>query len=436
MNQRLDRAAAVLLAHVDTTSDMAEQAALRAKIVDEAMKPTRWRPSRIAVLALVPVALSLLVLLLALRPASPSTITFAVGIGQTPGPVGSYLVPVGGAQLPIRFSEGSVVTLSPTARARVSSTSAKGARLLIETGKARCEIVHKSNAEWTIAAGPYTIEVRGTSFDVQWDTSTSTLEVQMRQGVVSVRGPGLDPGVELRDTQHFISSASARVESSPHASQQLSAPTSPFDSESPRPVLMSHSAGSSSAAGPTPDISREFPTTEADATSIEAGVTPIDAPGESVPRVAWPVLAARGEYRGVISEAEARGIENVLASASDADLAALADAARFLGRMDLATRALNATRARFAGSSRAAAAAYVLGRMADDSGNSSGALSWYERYLAEAPGGALAPEAMGRRMLVLKRAGNSQAAKEAADQYLQRFPRGPYSGVAKEMAQK
>jgi TolA-binding protein len=144
-------------------------------------------------------------------------------------------------------------------------------------------------------------------------------------------------------------------------------------------------------------------------------------------------LAARGDYRAIVSDAESRGIDVSIGTVSADELATLIDACRYVGRSDVASRALHAMRSRFAGSNRAASAAYVLGRMADDGGNSSAALSWYERYLTEAPGGPLAPEAMGRRMLMLRRLGQAQAARQAAEAYLQRFPKGPYAGVAKEM---
>jgi len=51
------------------------------------------------------------------------------------------------------------------------------------------------------------------------------------------------------------------------------------------------------------------------------------------------------------------------------------------------------------------------------------AIGWYERYSAEAPGGAWVAEALGRRMVLLKKAGAHDAAIEAARQYLARFPR-------------
>ena len=141
---------------------------------------------------------------------------------------------------------------------------------------------------------------------------------------------------------------------------------------------------------------------------------------------------AAGDYRTVVSEAEARGVDAVLGRVALPDLAALADASRYAGRQDLARRALLAERARFSGSPEARAAAFLLGRIADDAGGPPGpAVRWYDDYLSEAPGGAFAAEALGRKLAALARAGDP-AARAAAAEYLRRYPEGPYAGQARE----
>jgi hypothetical protein len=73
--------------------------------------------------------------------------------------------------------------------------------------------------------------------------------------------------------------------------------------------------------------------------------------------------------------------------------------------------------------------------MADDLGSPSEALGWYERYLAEKPGGAFAAEASGRRLVSLVRLGRTDAARSAAESYLKRFPRGAHATYARELLQ-
>ena len=75
----------------------------------------------------------------------------------------------------------------------------------------------------------------------------------------------------------------------------------------------------------------------------------------------------------------------------------------------------------------------ALARWMTEAGNPTAAITWYETYVAEAPAGSFVAEALGRKMIALKRSGNLDAAQAAARAYLQRFPGGPYAGVAREM---
>src|SRR6185312_593657 len=97
----------------------------------------------------------------------------------------------------------------------------------------------------------------------------------------------------------------------------------------------------------------------------EADPAPVPS-ATAAPAMTWAQRVARGDFAGVIAEAEAKGVDATLASATLADLAALADAARYGGKLDLARRALGAERARFSGSREASNAAFLLGRIADD----------------------------------------------------------------------
>ncbi len=58
------------------------------------------------------------------------------------------------------------------------------------------------------------------------------------------------------------------------------------------------------------------------------------------------------------------------------------------------------------------------------------ALHWYDRYLEEAPNGAYAAEALGRRMIALRELYGTAAARPVAEAYVHRFPRGSYAGAA------
>jgi len=146
---------------------------------------------------------------------------------------------------------------------------------------------------------------------------------------------------------------------------------------------------------------------------------------------------AAGELDRVLADAERRGVGTVLAQAPEAELAALADAARYRRRGELARRALLAERARFPRSSRARDAAFLLGRIEEDrSGGGPRALEWYDRYLEEAPTGAFASEALGRKMTATDRTRGVEPTRAVAREYLRRFPEGSYANAARAFVER
>lgn len=147
-------------------------------------------------------------------------------------------------------------------------------------------------------------------------------------------------------------------------------------------------------------------------------------------------MVSRGEFERVLAEVEASGVDDVLLHRPLADLVAVADAARYAGRRDLAQRALRAQRVRFPGSADAKSAAFHLGRIQDDAGDSAGAIAWYDRYLVEAHDGPLAEGALGRKIVTMSRSSGREAARPVAEEYLVRFPTGPHAAVAREIVRR
>ncbi len=379
---------------------------------------------RMAALAVAFVVLSVFVWV-AFRPASPATLAYTV-VGDVSGDPGTYLAPLGTEPVVLRFAEGSRITLEPSSRARIAQTTPKGATLVLEAGTAHLEIEPHPEASWRVVSGPYSVTVRGTAFTVGWDAAAGTFEVKMRRGAVLVQGPGIDQGVELSGEQHFIVRDPRHKPSSPSEEVRSASP----DLSSARvpevlPADTGSKTGSSvSAAGARAAVSVQEPQ--------PVGAVVSSEPVQKAPET-WAALAARGQFARVVQEADARGVDAVLQGADLGELWAFADAARVTGRGADARRALLAVRSRYAGSARAASAAFLLGRMSDDGGSPGSAIPWYDRYLAEAPGGSFAPEAHGRRMVAWKRSGNQEAARRAADAYLKQFPNGPYAAVARDM---
>jgi ferric-dicitrate binding protein FerR (iron transport regulator) len=314
----------------------------------------------------------------------------------------------GSAQL--RFSEGTELELGPGSRGRVAEVTPEGARFELGAGRLHARVVRRPTSRWVVAAGPYAIEVTGTAFDVRWSDSGERLDVRLHDGSVIVRGPSLRDGIRMGAGQRLV--AHGRT-----GKAELSS------------LLAPEAVAESGAAAPAP----------AAAAPVAPALPPAPggaAPESSAPRVpSWSELVAEGKFRGVLDAARARGVDQTLSSGSLADVAALSDAARYAGDAGLARRGLLAQRKRFPSSAEARSAAFILGRMADDGGSPNEALGWYERYLAEKPGGAFAAEASGRRLVALVRLGRADAAGSAADSYLKRYPRGAHAKYARELLQ-
>ena len=148
----------------------------------------------------------------------------------------------------------------------------------------------------------------------------------------------------------------------------------------------------------------------------------------------WPSRVASGAFQSVVDDADTAGVERCLAVASVQSLAALADAARYARRTDLARRALLAERRRFPDAQGAHDAAFLIGRIAEDARQDlREALTWYDRYLEEGIRGTYRSEALGRRMLALYRLGELADARGAAERYLATFPGGAYTARARRI---
>jgi hypothetical protein len=313
-------------------------------------------------------------------------------VNGDPPPHGGYIAPATSAEPVLSFSDGTRVRLAPRARGRVVDLNRHGARIALEEGKANVEVVHRPGAQWFFEAGPFLVTVHGTAFSLGWNAQNGRLEVAMRSGIVSVTGPVSGGEIFLR------------------AGQTLS--LSLNDSES--------------ADAPT-----DRPGTDPAALApVLSGARSSRLRGESD----WSARLADGQAAEIVAAANRRGLARVLAFSNSENLAALADAARFERNDGLARRALLAQRRRFPRSDRAAEASFLLGRLDDAAVEGSArALDWYDRYLREAPDGAYASEALGRKMRVLERSGRQVEATEIARDYLQRFPGGTYAHAAQAL---
>ncbi|HVV49809.1 MAG TPA: FecR family protein [Polyangia bacterium] len=346
---------------------------------------------------------------------SPGPLTFEV-INGTVGAAGE-ISPGEGTR--IRFSDGSEVALDRDARAQVSDLTPVGARIVLSNGRAHTFFVHKPRARWQVAAGPYVVQVTGTIFDVQWSSDNEAFDVWLQKGSVRVSGPLIGDGIAMTRGQHLRT----RVKDNKISldDQRADAPEAP-PAAAPPPT--------EPAPAPAGEAIGHVPAAEGSATDEVAPPAHIPARVTHPASRSWSRRMARGDFEAVVEAAERRGIESVLARGSHAELAALADAARYTRRNRLASRALNAERDRFADTAEGREAAFFLGNVAEDGGDRSGAISWYGRYLREDAAGTYAAQALGRKMLLESRRASPAAAIDA-EEYLHRFPSGSYAEAAR-----
>jgi hypothetical protein len=376
--------------------------------VEKMRKPARVRPALVAFAFAAAVAASVLVLtrVRSGREGTPLAWHVENGAASTQGYVS---IPPTAPSARLVFDDGSDVALAPGSRGRVAATTPVGAEVVLEQGRARVHVQHRDHTRWLVDAGPFAVRVTGTEFLVAWAADAETLDVWMRSGRVEVTGPVLGDALSLSTGQHLRA--------------RLHDGTVQIDG-APEPPEASQPTG---AINPPP-----APT---DSTLVVPGVdlTGPTAPGLTGPT--WSKLVSSGDFARVVREADAEGVGHALASRPLGDLRALGDAARYSGNVTLAKRAYSAVRTRFASSGDARTAAFLLGRIAEEQEHSNAdAARWYDTYLAEAPGGAFAGDALGRKMVLVSKSQGRDAARPLATRYLQRFPGGPYAAAARDLA--
>ena len=397
-----------------TVSDEAGLFRLEAAVAERKMRPhaqrsTSWGFKAAAILAAA--AMTVAVLIAGKR---SSTQAFEVANGTVSGSGYIRSTAPDGAQ--VRFADGTRVVLDPNARTRVAEVNPQGARILLEEGKARLNVVPRPEARWLIEAGPYTIQVTGTVLDVAWLGQEESLDLWLREGSVLVTGPLTTQGFVVRAGQRLVARVRENMlllDGRPSEDFRSGAADTTIDgpaTDTPEP-----------AHAPVPKANRSTEARAANAS--EEGRAP-----------SWSKRLASGDFEGILADAERRGLENVFYKAARTDLGVLADAARYARRFDVARRALLAERERFPGSMQANEAAFFLGGLAEsDAAPVPSALEWYERYLAESPQGTYASQALGRKLMIVHRIRGREAAKPLALGYLNQFPKGPYARYARNL---
>lgn len=351
---------------------------------------------------------------------------YFVGNTEAPAKVGTWLSSTDAMSLPIRFSDGTRVSLWPEGRGRVTRLSATGADLVLERGRASLDVVRRPGNHWQVSTGPFVVQVTGTRFLVEWYPEKDAFALELYEGHVRLLGCAFGDGQDINSGERVEASCS-------HREFRVSALAE--KTRDARPTTL-----------PQPVRDEPLPAPSAGKGALQARV-PGDDPDHKLPsgspvserqgppqHPSWSRLARHGRFADAYDAAVASGFEAECANRSAEDLLLLGDAARLTGHLDRARQAYDATRNRFAGTSSAALAAFQMGRAElDQRGDYASAERWLNAYLAEEPSGTLVAPAMGRLMEAEARLGRADLARTIAQRYLDRFPNGAHGGAARRL---
>jgi transmembrane sensor len=247
--------------------------------------------------------------------------------------------------------------------------------LELESGTARFVVAPQHGRVVRISAGAVDVEVIGTAFSVA--RAAHEVEVAVTEGRVRVRvGP--------RDT---LLSAGERGRF-------------PLELASPPPPELRPAEEAAVADVPAP--------------------TPRAAPPKPPRRVVtWRALGEKGDFGHAWAAMQREGAPDD----EPGDLLRAADVARLSGHPAAALVPLRRVLSHFKSDPRASLAAFTLGRvLMDDLGNPREAAEAFLVAHALAPKSPLAPDALARAVEAQARAGDGEAARSTAEQFLTEFP--------------
>lgn len=329
---------------------------------------------------------------------------------------GSLDVPSGPPRV-VRFSDGTEVRVDTGTQARVRFVTKHGAALAMSRGALHASVIHSASSEWRFDAGPFVVRVTGTAFGLAWDPEQDRFDLRLEHGSVTVSSPVANDPIPVRAGQWLT----IRPRSNEVYIRDLTVATASAAQQGQTQGDETHEP--TLGAEPVPSVAEVSP-------AVSGTTDPQPKPAPDAGH-AWARDLAHGRVDQIVDDALRRGLDGCLAEANSSELSALADAARYTRRNDIARKALLAERRRFAGSRRAVDAGLLLGRLAQAEHADAPALTWFDTYLAEAPGGMYASEALGRKMAVVRHSIGAAAARAVAEQYLSKYPEGTYSSAAR-----
>ncbi len=239
--------------------------------------------------------------------ARPLTLTVA---GEAM-PKGGWISAPASAPVPIHFSEGTDVTLDPSAHLRVAEVTRRGAHLLLESGTAHVSVTPGRGGQWTFTAGPFQVDVKGTRFDLAWSPQEQVFSLKLVEGSVFVSGCSLGDGHPLSAGETLNASCLSHEFHIDRASSGASAALAPPPAQT---------ASGAALAAPAPVLAAPAPVLAAPA---DANLDPSELatrPAGSTPRApsgrpsragtgedTWQSLARASRFKDAFARVNERG---------------------------------------------------------------------------------------------------------------------------------
>ncbi len=313
------------------------------------------------------------------------------------------------------FSDQSRVELAPYTTLRVHVEPSGRVAVRLARGQLSVQVVHQDDTDYRFRAGAYEVRVVGTAFRLGYEPTSGRFDVAMTEGrVIVAEAGGRERALGAGQTLHLPDTAQ----------------TSDLAGDSVGPTDASGVKMETDAAPVEGGAAQEAAGTQADPPAAGA-LGPTTARGA---QESYRSLAAAGRFQQIVNSAKSAGVDHVLRTKAPSELQELAQAARYTGDLTLAERTWKELQARHGAQDAGRNASFFLGRLAEQRGKQGEALRQYDAYLAAAPRGVFAAEALGRKMLIVQATSGKAKARPLAIEYLKRFPGGAYVGAARALA--
>ncbi|MFT3765928.1 MAG: FecR domain-containing protein [Minicystis sp.] len=329
-----------------------------------------------------------------------AVLLIVVRLRPSPPAMTGLVIDTGAAVQEVSLPDGSALSLAAATRLRVLSADAREVRLRLDRGSVICDVVHREERRFVVAAGDVEVEDRGTRFavDVHPEADREVVAVRVERGAVEVRDGAQSVVASLKAGQDWKSKGPVTMEQRavPNAVALPQAIPSPGLPQSPDAL--------------SPPAPRPASNAALNAGEPVASASP--AAPSAAEQVAPPASTGARSARALSPEA----------------LFDRADAARLAGRHAEAAADFERFHRRFPDDPRAGLAAYELGRIRLGSlHDPRGAASAFEAVLLR-PSDPFREDAEAGRVEALANLGDREACTRARAAFLARYPRSPQAG--------